>query len=216
MATAPTADTMSNLSKKDFAKLCHMNTRKLAIYIGRSKVIVDDNGFINTKNEVNALFIAKNNTEAQEERAPEPTQRNQEEKTEALIPTTQREPEKLSLIAIDRKRKLADLEKTQIETRISLLKEEKLKGANIPVTIARDIVAALSKSFIIEFQNETASIIRILAKTKSYSNAEIAEIRGQMSKIINNAMSKGVESTKREISKIAANYAETREVGEHD
>jgi hypothetical protein len=58
--------------------------------------------------------------------------------------------------------------------------------------------------------------MRILVKTKAYDHKEVAEIRGKLSTIINDAMRKSVATAKKEIKSVVENYSETRGVGEHD
>jgi len=199
---------MSNLNKKDFAKLCEMTTSELSVYIKRKKVIVQRNGYIDTKNEVNKLFIAKKNAVEVKEK-PE-----KQQKKGAKV--EENEGEGGELLGIERKRKQAELEKLRIETRISLLKEEKLKGGTIPIDIVKMIIANLSKSFINEFKNGSDDLIRVLTKEKNFSHKEISDLRGNLSNIINNSMKRGIENSKKEMKAVADNYSETRGVGEHD
>ncbi len=203
---------MSNLSKKDFAALCGMPTNKLAVYIKRNKVFEDKNGFFDTNNELNALFIKKNNIEKPigNSETEQPGTQKKEERTGSTA------NKRDSLLELEKEKKVADIKKLEIETRISLLKEEKLMGSAMPIEMVKTIIATLSKSFIGEFKNGADEIIRMLVKTKSYDHKEVAEIRGQLSKIINSAMGKSLTNAKKEMKVISENYSETRGVGEHD
>ena len=204
---------MSNLSKKDFAQLCGMPTNKLSVYIERKKVIVEDNGFISTKNQVNALFIEKNNKPG---KVSMPVQTQSNNPTEPIEPIDTSNLSTLSILELEKVKKAADIEKLLIETRISLLKEEKLMGSAMPVDMVKTIVANLSKAFIGEFKNGADDIIRMLVKTKAYDHNEVSEIRGKLSSIINEAMKKSLSTAKKEMKAIVDNYTETRGVGEHD
>jgi len=201
---------MSNLSKKDFAALCGMPTNKLAVYIKRNKVVVDKNGFFNTKNELNSLFIAKNNKDKPEEK-PKKTRERKAEEGEIDIDLN-----KMELLGLEKEKKRSEIEKQKVELRLSLLKEEKMMGSAMPIEMVKTIVATLSKSFINEFKNGADEIIRMLVKTKSYNHKEVAEIRGSLSKIVNSAMSKSLSTAKKDMKVISENYSETRGVGEHD
>ncbi len=203
---------MSNLSKKDFAQLCSITTGNLSNYIKRNKVIVDKNGFIDTNNDLNRLFIQKNNTEKVS--IPVQTQSNNPTEPNEAIDTSNLST--LSILELEKVKKAADIEKLLIETRISLLKEEKLMGSAMPVDMVKTIVANLSKAFIGEFKNGADDIIRMLVKTKAYDHNEVSEIRGKLSSIINEAMKKSLSTAKKEMKSIVDNYTETRGVGEHD
>ena len=109
---------MSNLSKKDFAQLCSITTGNLSNYIKRNKVIVDKNGFIDTNNDLNRLFIQKNNTEKVS--IPVQTQSNNPTEPNEAIDTSNLST--LSILELEKVKKAADIEKLLIETRISLLK----------------------------------------------------------------------------------------------
>ena len=203
---------MSNLNKKDFASLCGMTTNKLSVYIKRNKVIIDKNGFFDTNNELNSLFIKKNNIEKPIENS-ETEQTGTQKKEENTSSTANKRD---SLLDLEKEKKVADIKKLEIETRISLLKEEKLMGSAMPIEMVKTIISTLSKSFIGEFKNGADEIIRMLVKTKSYDHKEVAEIRGQLSKIINSAMSKSLSTAKKDMKVISENYSETSGVGEHD
>jgi hypothetical protein len=206
---------MSKISKKEFADLCGMNTRKLAIYIGRGKVIADNNGYIDDKNEVNALFRAKHNGIPKDKFIPPQEQQQiitQQTDIDQGAPIIS--PARMSLLGIEREKKLADLEKINTDIRINRLKEEKLKGSNIPIDLVKTIIAAMSKSFIYDFKNSAEDIIRILIKSKQYSNAEAAEIRGNLSIIINNAMEKAINNTKKQVKTVIINQGKEQDSDE--
>ena len=204
---------MSNLSKKDFAQLCGMDTKKLAVYIKRRKVTVEKTGFIDTKNEVNALFIAKNNAEkpTKSEKTDKKTSKRKANDDEIDIDLN-----KLELIGLDKEKKKADLRKSEVEFQISLLKKEKLMGTTMPIEMVKSIISNLSKAFIGEFKNGANEIIRVLEKSKDYSHTEVSELRGSLSSIINEAMKKSISNAKKDMKTVAENYSETRGVGEHD
>ena len=192
--------------------MCSITTGNLSNYIKRNKVIVDKNGFIDTNNDLNRLFIQKNNTEKVS--MPVQTQSNNPTEPNEAIDTSNLST--LSILELEKVKKAADIEKLLIETRISLLKEEKLMGSAMPVDMVKTIVANLSKAFIGEFKNGADDIIRMLVKTKAYDHNEVSEIRGKLSSIINESMKKSLSTAKKEMKSIVDNYTETRGVGEHD
>ena len=173
---------------------------------------MDKNGFIDTNNDLNRLFIQKNNTEKVS--IPVQTQSNNPTEPNEAIDTSNLST--LSILELEKVKKAADIEKLLIETRISLLKEEKLMGSAMPVDMVKTIVANLSKAFIGEFKNGADDIIRMLVKTKAYDHNEVSEIRGKLSSIINESMKKSLSTAKKEMKSIVDNYTETRGVGEHD
>ena len=48
---------MALYTKKEFAKMCCMSTRQLAVNIGRMKVIVNATGLIDSDNVLNGYFL---------------------------------------------------------------------------------------------------------------------------------------------------------------
>lgn len=202
---------MSNFTKKEFADLCGMTSRKLAIYIGRGKVIASKKGYIDDKNPINALFRAKNNAAGVEVKE---VLEKKEKKKEGEMPSLDVDRE--TLVSLEVKKKMADLEKTEGEIRLQKIKEEKLLGNTMPVELVKTIVANLSKSFISEFKNGADDIIRILIKTKEFNHDEISELRGSMATIINGSMKKTLQIAKKEMKAIAENYSEIKGVGEHE
>lgn len=202
---------MSNFTKKEFADLCGMDTRKLAVYIGRGKIVVDKKGYIDDKNEINALFRAKN-VVGKDEKRQEKVEK-EAENTAKSQKAKRSESESNELLEIERRRKLAELEKTNTDIRILKLKEEKMIGGSMPIDLVKLVVSNLSKSFINEFKNSTNDILRVLSKTKEFSQAEMAEISGQMSHIINHSMKHSLDNSKKEMNAIVKDFSEKRGVG---
>ena len=50
---------MAKLSKKEFAEMCGMETNKFSVYVQRRKVVIGEDGLIDTNYHVNKAFIAK-------------------------------------------------------------------------------------------------------------------------------------------------------------
>jgi hypothetical protein len=58
--------------------------------------------------------------------------------------------------------------------------------------------------------------ITIVAKAKGMNVNEVAEARGELTKVINLTANKAVEVAKKGIDNIVGEYAVKRDVGEHD
>jgi phage terminase Nu1 subunit (DNA packaging protein) len=202
---------MSKVSKKDFAELAGIELKHVMTYAKRGKIVIDSNGFIDTKNEANKLFMAKKSVRNEEKLAGIETKSSKKEEN-----SQEKINARMDLIELERARKEADLENKKIEIRLNLLKEEKLMGSTMPIDLVKNIVANLGKSYMTEFKNGVDNIIRVLMKSKDYSRDEVADIRGSLMNVINESMKKSVNSAKKDIKVIAENYSITRSVGEHD
>jgi hypothetical protein len=210
---------MPKLTKKQFADLCGMPTNRLAIYIQRKKIEVEDNE-IDINNEHNRLFLEKYAKKEsyvspkKEKKKPEPTVIiNLEPET---ISETPKERTNLTLTQLEREKKLADLQKVEVDTRIAKLREEKLMGQNIPTELVKGVVSQMSKSFVSKFKDGAENILISVSKMKGLSNEEMAKLRGELVAIINESIKSSVNDCKKQVSTIVATYSNSRGVGEHD
>lgn len=228
-------------TKKDFADLCYLPTNALSVYIKRKKVIVK-NDLINDSVAENAEFLkkmrakgpssafvasdlAKQIVEEQKEK-PEKSRKkapknenldddfdvNEPQNTEN-VPTDRGN---LSNYQLERERLLADIAKKEVDTRLAVLKEEKMLGANIPTDLVKDVIANLTKTFISSFKDGADFFIIEISKRKSLTVQESAELKGKLIEIINNSSGKAITETRKNLKIIIDGHSVKKEVGEHD
>lgn len=199
--------------------MCGMNSRKLSIYIGREKVVLTGDDYINDTDEKNRLFLEKHSNKEVKEpivKSKEPVKKdsnidesNTESEDEQKI-----DPAK-PLYQIEREKKIADLEKTKAETVYKELQIAKIKGQQIPTELVKSVVSILSKSLVSAFKDGSDLMLIEISKRKKLSGTETAELKGLFTKIINESSIKAMAEARKGIKIIANDFSEKREVGEH-
>ena len=182
---------MKLIKQIDFAKKCGISRQKLNVYISRGKVIKTDSGKIDESNEQNIYFY----------------QRRLELNMEKENPSEEN-------ISLDRKIKKVELAKKTVDTRIALIKEEKMRGEVIPTEMVKILFAQHSKNIIVEFENSLDKILTILSKEIGMNNKTISKYRGIIKKEINIAVDSTINKTKEDIINIIDEFSEKRARGE--
>jgi hypothetical protein len=85
----------------------------------------------------------------------------------------------------------------------------------MPTDMVKIIFTQHTKSIVEEFKNAVDGILTKFSKRRDLDNAEVAEIRGELIKVINSATENAVKTSKKNIQNIISEYSETKEVGEH-
>lgn len=206
-------------SKKDFCKLCGIKTKDLSIYIKRGKVVLQGD-YVDEFQPANAAFLQKNAEKVKNviivpeiiiERPSVPIETETKKDKPPSI-----DKSNLTQYALEKEIKLADLQKKEVDTRIALLKEEKLMGVSIPTELVKGVISSLSKSIISSFKDGADNFLIEIAKRKSLTGSEIAECRGILIKIINTSSTRAISESKKSINSIVNEFSDKRDVGEHD
>lgn len=211
---------MALYSKKDFAGLCGIQTKQLSVVISRGNVILTGD-LIDETLPKNAAYLLK-----QRERqlkitsapaSPDPKPKNISD-SEPIEPVNKSKKNKkdLSIYSLDQEIKLADLQKKEVDTRIQLLKEEKLIGASIPTDLVKSVISNLSKTMISSFKDGADQFIIEVSKRKSLSVVESAELKGKLVEIINLSSTKAISESRKNLKNIINEYSNKKEVGEHE
>jgi hypothetical protein len=213
---------MALLSKKEFSEVCGMATKDLAVYVKRTKVIVNSHGFIDTNDEVNKSFMEKRKGKVEERSLPEAIKN-----TQRLIPVPEfgdiPEGTDISEIVslpnqtyVESERQKKYFETIKIRNEIDKLKldNSKKRGEVIPSELIKPVFLQHNQSIITEFKNGTDEILRSFAKKKGLTVNETAEIKGEMSAIINDSMNKAILATIKSVEAIVQEHADKKGVGQ--
>ena len=203
-------------TKKEFATLCNIPTNSLAVSIKRGNVIINDQELIDDQVDKNRYFLEKR-------------KKNDEVKPTGLIypghkiqkivtkETSKHVNSKVNdAFQLDIAIKSAELKKKEVDTRLALIKEEKLKGVLIPTELVKIVFKQHSASITTSFKNAIENLLIEISKTKNLNRNELAELRGKMIVSLNTAINDSVTVSKKQISNIITQFSEKRDVGEHD
>lgn len=193
-----------------------MKTNALSVYIGETqkKVIVGEDGLIDTDDPVNAFFLSKRIAKGRAKKISELNASPQyipskgaEEKKEPVneLPTYEESEQKLKYL--DTLKREKEVEKLEIDI-------QKKRGEVIPSELIPPVILQHNQSIITSFKNEFEEWLRNIAKKYSLTINDIADARSQGVDWINSAMSKATDMSVSAVSAIVKDYSEKRGVGE--
>lgn len=214
---------MAKYKQVEFARLCGINKSSMPAYVQRKKVIVED-GLVDDTNPVNQAFLLKfqEKQKLNNPVATEHVQSDTDEKSTALEPTLKEQKVKgkqqkgSSYHELELQKKALDIEKTQQEIELLEKRNMKMDGESIPTDIVKSIFSYYGKNITTSFHNAAENWLTKIARIKGLSNTELAEMRGDLAKGINEGVLKAQEESKKAIASIIKEYSLKREVGEHD
>lgn len=213
---------MARLNKKEFGELCGIGVNNVTTYSLRGKIVIGKDGFIDTTNETNQLFIEKRKSkkdspsEPASKTAAKPRAKTYEEiEGESEGEDSDEDSTGIpSLTTSERKKKHLETIKIAKEIDLLNLREEKLKGIVVPSELIKPLFLQHNQSIVSEFKNTADEIIRAIAKRKSLNANEIAEIKGELVKIINVSIGKATKASVRSVDIIINDFSDTRGKGE--
>ncbi len=208
---------MALYTRKQFQDLCGVDRAYLAVYVKRGKLILTGEMIDDTipqnkdflDRQISKLKAASNSQEKsipaqQVIKNDEPGENNQQ----------LRHNFSKNNVALDLELKNADLAKKEVDTRIALLKEEKLRGTVIPTDIVKVVFTQHFKSVTSAFHQAADNLIVNIAKKKDLNREEVADIRGILIEIINEAVKDSIDESKNSITNIIAEYSDKKGIGE--
>jgi len=197
---------MALLTKKEIAELCGLETKNLSVYIMRGKVIVGKNDLIDTNVDKNKSFIEKRKGKISDVKI---------QTTTVIESKVSEQSEGQSYTESERQLKYLDTIKRQKEIEKLEIEIQKKKGEVVPSELIKPVFLQHNQSIITEFKNATDEIIRIFSKKRSLTVEEVAEIKGETTETINNAINKATFSTIKSVESIVSEHQDKKNVGEH-
>ncbi|MBC7486079.1 MAG: hypothetical protein H7282_04950 [Cytophagaceae bacterium] len=215
-------------TRSQFADLCGIEKKNARAYIStnikRGRIVLSGE-LIDDELEVNKDFLARALVNAEKREQPQ-----QEESTNESAPGPKvskpiypdqpgknlQKPNTTGNMSIEKALKQQEFEKKQVETRILNIKEQKLIGEVIPTDLVKMLFTQHSQSITTEFNNSISDLVTLFAKRNGMNTNELAEMRGQIVVIINTAVDKAVNLSKKNINNIINEFAVKRDVGERE
>lgn len=178
---------MAIYKKSEFAKMCGIGPSAITNAINRGQ-LKDDNGRIDTSLPINYdyMMIARARNGLSDLVPDNPSS------VLSKIKAAQSEPVEKKTASdsdgaydLERKKKLADLEKKNVDIRIALLTEQRLKGESIPTQLVRELINQLSKSFLESYRDKSEQLVINISHKNKLSAERTAEMKGELIKAIN-------------------------------
>lgn len=204
---------MALLTVKEFASMCGVTAQYVKVYHGRGKVVIGENGYVDTENELNRLFFSKRKGDE----TPTPTVNPP---APAYIPpaiNTQSNQDQggfMTYADIEKQKAKLQLEKIANEVSLSKLKVDKLNGELIPTEMVRIVFQQHTRSIATAFKNGAENFLAEISKRKALTPTEEADIRKRLLEILNQATDDSLRESLKQVKNIVLEYSETRGRGE--
>lgn len=205
-------------SKEDFIKLCGIKGKRpknqLNTYAKRGKIVfsgeyIDDSipenrDFMQSRLEKKQEKLKKDIKELGSVDYPD---RSNKKTPNVQDPDTNK-------ISIDRKLKLQQLEKLEVDTRLQELKERKLLGEIVPAELVKDTFSRFSQNTLNSMNDYMDKWITLFAGQYGLSTEETIKYRTEIKESLNHANDRAVQETINEFDSLIAQHSEKRSPGE--
>lgn len=198
---------MARFTQKEFASECGVGTNYISSYTGQGYLKVDEDGFYDSEEPVNARFLAKRLARPPKKKDEDTPKQPINPKTGEEIPTYE-DSERL-VKYFDSLKREKEVEKLQIDI-------DKKKGEVIPSELIEPFFLLHSQSLTTEFKNAMEDSLRNICHLYSVSIADVADFKGYITKRINEALDKATDSTVRQMKQLIQEYADKRGIGERN
>jgi len=191
-------------SKKKFASLCGIETKNLSVYIGRKKVIVE-NDLIDDSDPANRLFIEKCKL-----RVPKIKTVPAKGKSRSV-----KESKNSLLMSAEAKAEL-DLLKRQNEIDLQKLEIQKKRGELVPVEGIASLLIVHSESIKVAYMDGSENLLNRISQKKQLTSTERSDLGKELKVIVNNAIDQAIAASKKTLLSVTQDYSRKRGVGQHD
>jgi hypothetical protein len=190
---------MSIHTKREFAKLCGIVTRELAVYIKRNKVVVSEAGLIDDTNSVNKIFMESRagRKKKDPEKVTEPTEKPKRDDREDLYDLEKQQ----KTVAIEAKRR---------EMALTDARLQKMHGVLIPTDVAKMVVAQQFRELSMEIKQGIDSLLSEIGKKARLNGNQVTEFRALITKMVNESVNRAVDNSKKNVQKIVSEFAGTK------
>lgn len=212
---------MALYTRKQFYEKCGVTRGHLNMYIKRKKVLLTNEMIDDTLQE-NAYFmqkcLEKKGTKTNVEGVKKPIKPI----SEKIIKETKEaqngdpDPEAINQYNLGLEKKRLDIKKVEEEILIARIKREKMSGDLIPTDLVKVLFASHFKSITTSFHQAIENLISTIAKRNSLDREQVAKIRGELTKVINDAVGNSIETSKKELKNIVDEYSQKRGRGEKE
>jgi hypothetical protein len=218
-------------SKQEFAALCGLTTKKIAVYVQRHKVVYSGD-YVNDAIEPNKSFLAKwiakspisepPKKELRLPRAPtlkemvfkEPVHRRE------IEPDTGEDDEGIPPInefsGMEAKKMATQIKKMEKEIEKLTLGNQKARGQVVPVHLIDSLFLQERQSILIESKNILQDILTIFAKRRDLTSFERTEISSEFTDRLNEGMKRSAEATVNAVESIVTEFSIKRSKGERE
>lgn len=210
---------MALYTQSQFAEICGVDKAKVSVYKKRGKIILSGD-LIDDTIEQNAYILKKWKAESElkkqvkdeeytEEKPSKSSQEVSKKKKFSSSPKVPKfsEPTSTDYLSLNKEKMAREIARLDEQIEILRVQKEKLHGQVIPTDLVKSVFKQHTASIVTAFKNGVENLLIELSKVKDFSRAELAELRGKMTQVINNSSEDSIKMSKSMIASILAQYS---------
>lgn len=216
---------MPEVTRAEFAAMCFCERNAINTYIGRKKINILSNGYIDTDDTLNKIFLKKRkrlqekkNTKTISLPIVEPTIKKPEKETPGVPTAKEKKQAKAEELFINKdlyKRELAETRIKELTSTQKQMEIDKMMGKLIPVDLVRGILKVNVQDIFRSFENELMNLASIYCDIMAAGDrSKLSEVIGLMRENLHRIIKESKENSAKEIKSLINEYSETRSRGE--
>jgi len=187
-------------SRKEFCKLAGCSAANLSTYIGRDKVVLEnDKKHIDTQHRVNKEFLLRRRDmgKGMVSAEPEPEPPNPEPPAHQSKKLTKAEESaKISKYNLELEKLQAELDKKLVDTELARQKLSVLLGNNVPIDLVKNIITQFSKAIINNYKAFGEQQITEICHQHRINDEDRAKLIAKNTTGLNNTHKKAVNDAR--------------------
>lgn len=183
----------------DLALLCGIGQPAISFFKKKGEIVSNSSNLYDIENEKNAYFIKKQRSKRPhltEKKAPETTVTYETEEIDLEELTEE------SIEALDKRKKILDNQKKELEIKLLQFKEEQTKGNLIPSNLVSNLISHLSRTFGATYADQIELFIIEFSHKHKLSATVSAAMNGELKSMINTAHDKSIQAAKSDLKSV--------------
>ena len=214
-----------DVDRKTFATMCGTKVTIVNVNVKRNKVIVMDNGLIDTDNKINHAFMKKYQNKVQKKDPAKQREKLYKEvvqtvKAERIDPVKkpsnreQQNEESEEVAGLDLRKKKAEVLKVEREAYLKLLDINKKNGEALPTDFVIRMTTVLIREMLANLDKGTIRIAGKFCDRVGANRKMLADVNNDLNKLMQKIIDEAKEDLKHQINKAIKEYSVTRNKGE--
>lgn len=203
---------MAVFKKSEFAEQCGLSRAHISMAIKRGKIVVSDDGTIDSSNPVNEAFrlncehksqkIDQSENEVKKERPPT---KSKPEKKKADPKLKKALENKFNVEITERE---VRTKKISSETELIEMQKMKLSGKLIPTDLVMNTIRQLMHSIMTSFNDGAEALVTDIGKRLKMDRSDIATMRKSLKSIVNESVNRSIDDAQKNIDNIISEHSQ--------
>lgn len=197
---------MALLNQPEFAALAGVSKAFISTYKKRGIVVLGPDGFYDTKEMKNAIFLEKqaakaavNKKASDQESSTSIADDSGDGKQKVAAEKPVINPALEEQYSLDREKKKTDLD-------LLRMKRDKMRGDVVPTDVVKQAIARIFTGMQTNLKQGNENFLNEISKRANLSRNDLAELRQELGKILNHCIDEAVDSAKKEVNHIVSEY----------